>query len=96
MISCYLLYTGIFTNPFEAMEFFSTQRCNDKRGVTIPSQRRYIEYFADYVLNKRVYENTISVELDSISISIPNISKNFFKSKFLKKKINLKVLNISL
>jgi hypothetical protein len=49
------------------------------KGVTIPSQRRYIEYFADYTLNKRNYEK-LDLFLKSIVINLNEIKKDSCKS----------------
>ena len=42
-----------------------------KKGVTIPSQRRYIEYFADMIENKRVYQSNLKLHLKQIEINVP-------------------------
>jgi phosphatidylinositol-3,4,5-trisphosphate 3-phosphatase/dual-specificity protein phosphatase PTEN len=62
------------------MDSFSSVRCKDSRGVTIPSQRRYIEYYADYLQNNRQYDN-VSVRLESIEINVPKkLSDEFPKT----------------
>ena len=43
----------------------------NKKGVTIPSQRRYIEYFADMIENKRVYQSNVKLHLKQIEINVP-------------------------
>ena len=53
MICCYLLYCKMFENSYDAMRFYGTMRTNNKKvtyqipikGVTIPSQIRYVIYF---------------------------------------------------
>lgn len=80
MISCYFLYSKKSSTPFEAMDSFSSVRCKDSRGVTIPSQRRYIEYYADYLQTNRQYDN-VSVRLESIEINVPKkLSDEFPKT----------------
>ncbi|CAF0865999.1 unnamed protein product [Brachionus calyciflorus] len=76
MISCYFLYSKKFTSPFDAMEDFDTKRCHDLKGVTIPSQRRFIESYSYYLANKLNYETT-SIKLKMIEIIVPKESKNF-------------------
>jgi phosphatidylinositol-3,4,5-trisphosphate 3-phosphatase/dual-specificity protein phosphatase PTEN len=44
-ISAYLLYSGMFTDADEAMDFFASMRTASCRGVKVPSQRRYVKYF---------------------------------------------------
>jgi phosphatidylinositol-3,4,5-trisphosphate 3-phosphatase/dual-specificity protein phosphatase PTEN len=37
MICCYLLYSKMFENSYDAMRYYGTMRTNDKKGLTIPS-----------------------------------------------------------
>ena len=82
MISCYFIYSGKYSDPFDAMEYFGRQRCTDGKGVTIPSQQRYVEYFADFIKNKRSYED-IELYVKQIDLDLPDNyyfnSKTFFK-----------------
>lgn len=47
MVSCllYYLYPDTFATANEAIHFFDQQRTRDGEGMTIPSQRRYVNYF---------------------------------------------------
>ena len=47
MICAYLLYVGEWEDPYDCMQFYGFARTNDQKGVTIPSQRRFICYFAE-------------------------------------------------
>lgn len=51
MISAFLLWIGEWTNAEEAMKFYGFARTNNQKGVTIPSQRRFIQYWA-HLLSK--------------------------------------------
>eukprot|EP01134_Creolimax_fragrantissima_P007959 CFRG7959T1 len=45
MICCLLLCMGIQCSPKDALKFYGIKRTENGKGVTIPSQKRYIEYF---------------------------------------------------
>mmetsp|Transcript_7337 Transcript_7337/g.18805 ORF Transcript_7337/g.18805 Transcript_7337/m.18805 type:complete len:792 (+) Transcript_7337:240-2615(+) len=49
VISSFLLHTGTVRTAKEALEMYGTQRCADARGVTLPSQIRYVEYYARFL-----------------------------------------------
>mmetsp|Transcript_26947 Transcript_26947/g.82715 ORF Transcript_26947/g.82715 Transcript_26947/m.82715 type:complete len:496 (-) Transcript_26947:2639-4126(-) len=46
MISAYLMWKRDWSTPSEAMQFYGHARTKNLKGVTIPSQRRFVEYFA--------------------------------------------------
>eukprot|EP01012_Entosiphon_sulcatum_P065205 TRINITY_DN94090_c0_g1_i1.p1 TRINITY_DN94090_c0_g1~~TRINITY_DN94090_c0_g1_i1.p1 ORF type:complete len:406 (-),score=30.82 TRINITY_DN94090_c0_g1_i1:4-1221(-) len=46
VLCCYLLYSGEYTDAEDAMAFYGQMRTHNAKGVTIPSQRRFIHYFA--------------------------------------------------
>ena len=49
MICAYLLFTGIALNAVKAFEFYGSRRSKVNKGVTVPSQRRYIQHFETYL-----------------------------------------------
>jgi protein-tyrosine phosphatase len=70
-IAALLVYCGLYRTPEEALKYFSYRRANTidpKGGVTIPSQKRYIKYFAD-ILAGRQTPNRNKYKINSISIS---------------------------
>jgi hypothetical protein len=46
MICAYLLYSSAWHTAYGAMSFYAGARSLNLQGVTIPSQRRFIDYFA--------------------------------------------------
>eukprot|EP00475_Leptophrys_vorax_P031166 TRINITY_DN47137_c0_g1_i1.p1 TRINITY_DN47137_c0_g1~~TRINITY_DN47137_c0_g1_i1.p1 ORF type:complete len:771 (-),score=214.36 TRINITY_DN47137_c0_g1_i1:30-2135(-) len=49
VISAYLLYAGAYSTSEEALIFFGNQRTKNGKGVTIPSQKRYVKYMETYL-----------------------------------------------
>eukprot|EP00161_Ancyromonas_sigmoides_P026938 TRINITY_DN953_c1_g1_i3.p1 TRINITY_DN953_c1_g1~~TRINITY_DN953_c1_g1_i3.p1 ORF type:complete len:424 (-),score=51.71 TRINITY_DN953_c1_g1_i3:548-1819(-) len=45
MISAYLQHCGMWHTSEDALEFYASARTHNRKGVTIPSQRRYVHYF---------------------------------------------------
>jgi phosphatidylinositol-3,4,5-trisphosphate 3-phosphatase/dual-specificity protein phosphatase PTEN len=45
MIACYLVHSGRCANADEALFYFGQERTKNGKGVTIPSQMRYVHYY---------------------------------------------------
>ncbi|KDO24406.1 hypothetical protein SPRG_09795 [Saprolegnia parasitica CBS 223.65] len=71
VLACYLAWIGRFASPMEALEFVGDARRTPVEKLTIPSQRRYIQYFTNVLdgvkprsmplLLRRVIINSIPV-----------------------------------
>eukprot|EP01100_Stratorugosa_tubuloviscum_P004103 TRINITY_DN200_c1_g2_i1.p1 TRINITY_DN200_c1_g2~~TRINITY_DN200_c1_g2_i1.p1 ORF type:complete len:377 (+),score=137.40 TRINITY_DN200_c1_g2_i1:21-1151(+) len=51
MICCWLIYSKIWQEPREAMSFYAAMRTYNQKGLTIPSQIRYVRYFHRGITN---------------------------------------------
>jgi len=49
MICSYLVFSGLCASSEEAFEYYARVRTYDHKGVTIPSQRRYVKYFETFL-----------------------------------------------
>jgi len=56
MVAAFLLHDRFFTEPDDALAFYGFARTNDMEGVTIPSQRQYVYYYAQLCAQPRLYE----------------------------------------
>jgi phosphatidylinositol-3,4,5-trisphosphate 3-phosphatase/dual-specificity protein phosphatase PTEN len=54
IICCYLLFSKRFDDAEEAMQYYSKKRFSTGEGVTQPSQKRYVHYFAQ-LLKEKIY-----------------------------------------
>eukprot|EP00128_Syssomonas_multiformis_P006149 Colp12_sorted_trinity150504_noHs@24462 len=91
MISAYLLHAGSYLETAEALRFYGEARTKNSKGVTIPSQRRYVDYYNQTLRNKLEYSRT-TIFLKGIRINtIPMFTNNscvpFFTVKLYQTKI---------
>ena len=49
MVCCLLYWRGYFESMSEALDFYAKMRTDDMDGVTIPSQRRFVLYFEQWL-----------------------------------------------
>lgn len=45
MICAWLLFSRMWPNPDQALSYYASMRTHNQKGVTIPSQLRYVRYF---------------------------------------------------
>lgn len=49
MVCCYMIHAKHFKSADDALYFYGRMRTTDTKGVTIPSQRRYVNYYTTLV-----------------------------------------------
>ncbi len=100
MICAYLLFTGLALNSVKAFECYGVRRSKVNKGVTVPSQRRYIQHFETYLscnfqkpyfkLIPKIIKNYLTKPKGNLLIKIMQ-EKNYynFNNRFILKKITI-------
>ena len=70
MICAFLLFSGAFKSSKEVLNFYAGKRTFDSNGVTIPSQRRYVDYFSTKISRGLEYSPT-KLMLEAIILEPP-------------------------
>lgn len=79
--------TDKWSNPNDALQFYGAQRTENQKGVTIPSQLRYVKYFAKLANENKggeviKYAQTTRI-LKKITIhTVPKMSGNSCGTQF--------------
>ncbi|CAL8102226.1 unnamed protein product [Calicophoron daubneyi] len=58
MVCACLLRLGLVSNALDSLKLYGERRTDDGKGVTIPSQRRYVQYYDTYLSHNLVYSRT--------------------------------------
>ena len=73
MICSYMVHDRIFDSTKDVLQFFGEARTKNAKGVTLPSQRRYVQYYGHLLKNNLTYSPK-TVLIKSIHfIGIPNM-----------------------
>ena len=77
MICCYVVFCGRFTTADAAMQYYGIARTKNGKGVTIPSQQRYVQYFGDFILQQQQQQQQLS-SFSSLGPLQPSIKVSMF------------------
>src|SRR3989338_1175279 len=73
VIASYLIYDGMYSDAASALDHFAEARSKKMKGVSNPSQRRYVEYFTDILINRSVPVPTRLCLQKVVLTAIPSI-----------------------
>lgn len=73
MICAYLLHSGQFSVTQEALDFYGNARTSNGKGVTIPSQLRFVEYYGRTLQQKLEYQPTTLIFKTIRLHGVPNV-----------------------
>ncbi|OBZ91941.1 Phosphatidylinositol 3,4,5-trisphosphate 3-phosphatase and dual-specificity protein phosphatase PTEN [Choanephora cucurbitarum] len=81
VIAALLLHTGIAKDATEAMKLYGKERTHNMKGVTIPSQIRYVEYYDFMLKNQALYDENKDVMLKLVQVVIHDLPESLKDNK---------------
>ena len=70
MIASFLIHDRFFTDADDALAFCGFARTNDMEGVTIPSQRAYVHYYAKLKMEPTLIERVSDKSLTYLLLRV--------------------------
>lgn len=80
MICAYMLDKGLVQDSTSALNYYGEKRTHDNKGVTIPSQKRYVDYYQELVKFNLNYR---PLGIILCSIQLEQTSPNFINAHFV-------------
>ena len=79
MVSAYLIHSGICADAEKALQYFGDMRTYNAKGVTIPSQMRYVHYYEQLILRGSVTPYTYQITHMRF-VSVPSFKESVLVS----------------
>eukprot|EP00055_Hartaetosiga_balthica_P009240 m.36374 g.36374 ORF g.36374 m.36374 type:complete len:375 (-) comp6665_c0_seq1:81-1205(-) len=90
MICAFLVHIGMFEDTQDSLEFYGHARTMNGKGVTIPSQVRFVHYYGKYVCDKTPYEPRMLMMKRIVLKGIPDFNNGTCTPQFSIKQVNFK------
>lgn len=89
MICAFLIFSGLAETSKEAMQLYAERRCESKKGVTVPSQKRYLQHFETFLNLTFIKPFYKQIPRIFRSLSVDNSSSNLLYNILVKKSSEL-------